>query len=89
MKTMTCHKLGGPCEASFHGNTADAVIQAQDTHEKTWSPEGMNRTGAPFSGMEWYVRTKKAFAALPEDRSAIRTGCTRETCVAERVRWRS
>ena len=32
MKTMTCKQLGGPCEFSHHGETADEVIKAQDSH---------------------------------------------------------
>ena len=27
MKTMTCKQMGGPCDAAFHGNTADEVIK--------------------------------------------------------------
>ena len=32
MKTMTCKQLGGPCEFRLRGDTADAVIKAQDRH---------------------------------------------------------
>jgi len=28
MKTMTCQQLGGPCDFSHHGMTADEVIKA-------------------------------------------------------------
>ncbi len=34
MKTMTCRQLGGPCDFSHHGDTADEVIKAQDKHLK-------------------------------------------------------
>ena len=30
MKTMTCEQMGGPCDAAFHGETADEVIKAQE-----------------------------------------------------------
>jgi predicted small metal-binding protein len=32
MKTMTCKQLGGPCDFTLHGNTANEVIKAQDSH---------------------------------------------------------
>jgi len=78
MKTMTCQQLGGPCEAPFHGNTADAVIKAQDTHLKDMVAGGdephrsalkrmQGRWKNPAAGMGWYLRTRKAFAVLPED----------------------
>jgi predicted small metal-binding protein len=34
MKTMTCKQLGGPCDYRLQGDTADAVIKAQDRHLK-------------------------------------------------------
>ena len=34
MKTMTCRQMGGPCDAAFHGDKADEVIKAQDSHLK-------------------------------------------------------
>ena len=34
MKTMTCRQMGGPCDAPFHGNSGDDVINAQDKHLK-------------------------------------------------------
>ena len=40
MKTMTCNQMGGPCDASFHGNTADDVIKAQDKHLKEMVAKG-------------------------------------------------
>jgi hypothetical protein len=78
MKTMTCKQMGGPCDAAFHGNTADEVIKAQDKHLKEQVAGGdethnsalksmRGRWKHPISGMGWYTRTKKAFAALPED----------------------
>jgi len=78
MKTMTCRQLGGPCKAPFRGNKADEVIKAQDSHLKEMvaggdaSHEGalasmQGRWKRPVSGMGWYLKTKKAFAALPEE----------------------
>lgn len=78
MKTMTCKQLGGPCDFAHHGQTADEVIKAQDKHLKEVVANGdethkdalasmQARWKHPVSGMGWYVKTKKAFAALPED----------------------
>ena len=78
MKTMTCKQLGGPCDTSFHATTADEVIKAEDKHLKEMVSGGdeshqsalkmmKGRWKNPISGMGWYMKTKKAFAALPED----------------------
>jgi predicted small metal-binding protein len=78
MKTMTCKQMGGPCDAQLRGNKADEVIKAQDKHLKEVVAQGdethqsalesmQDRWKHPVSGMGWYRRTKKAFAALPED----------------------
>ncbi len=78
MKTMTCRQMGGPCDAAFQGNTADEVIKAQDRHLKEVVSKGdethrsalksmQDRWKHPVSGLGWYRKTKKAFAALPED----------------------
>ncbi|MGV1036357.1 MAG: hypothetical protein ACOYD0_04940 [Candidatus Nanopelagicales bacterium] len=78
MKTMTCKQLGGPCDAEFHEAKADDVIKAQDRHLKEMVASGdeahrgalesmQGRWKNPISGMGWYRKTKKAFAALPED----------------------
>jgi hypothetical protein len=78
MKTMTCKQLGGPCDLPLQGNTADAVIKAQDRHLNEIVSEGdETHTGAlkemkgrwkhPLAGMAWYRKTKRDFAALPED----------------------
>ena len=78
MKTMTCKQLGGPCDFPLRGETADEVIKAQDkhlneivsagdeTHESALK-EMKNRWKHPLSGMGWYRKTKRDFAALPED----------------------
>ncbi len=75
---MTCKQMGGPCDTAFHGSTADEVIKAQDKHLKETVAGGdathepalkamKGRWRNPVKGMGWYSKTKKAFAALPED----------------------
>ena len=78
MKTMTCKEMGGPCDTAFQGESADEVIKAQDKHLKEVVAGGddthksalqamQGRWRNPLKGMGWYMGTKKAFAALPED----------------------
>ncbi|HTD08046.1 MAG TPA: hypothetical protein VK680_04060 [Solirubrobacteraceae bacterium] len=78
MKTMTCKQLGGPCDLPHHGNTADEVIKAQDKHLNEAVAQGdathesalkemKGRWKHPISGMGWYRKAKRDFAALPED----------------------
>jgi predicted small metal-binding protein len=78
MKTMTCRQLGGPCDFSLHGKTADEIIKAQDKHLKEMVAGGdemhqpslkamKGRWKRPVSGLAWYRATKRDFAALPED----------------------
>jgi hypothetical protein len=78
MKTMTCKQLGGPCDLAHHGESADAVIKAQDAHLKDMVAQGdaahenaasdmKARWKNPLSGMKWYRKTKKEFAALSDD----------------------
>lgn len=75
---MTCKQLGGSCDTAFHGNSADEIIKAQDKHLKeivakgdTTHEEALKimkaRWKNPISGLGWYLRTKKTFAALPQD----------------------
>jgi len=77
MKTMTCRQLGGPCDVPFQGMTADEVIKADDKHLKEAVAAGdethndarqsmRDRWKNPIAGMGWYMKTRKAFAALPE-----------------------
>ncbi len=77
MKTMTCRQLGGPCDFSLRGNTADEVIKAEDSHLREMVASGdtahesalkemKGRWKHPISGMGWYRNTKREFAALPE-----------------------
>jgi predicted small metal-binding protein len=78
MKTMTCKQLGGPCDFALHGNTADEVIKTQDNHLKDMVAGGdeahqsalkdmKGRWKNPVSGLAWYRKTKRNFAALPDD----------------------
>jgi predicted small metal-binding protein len=78
MKTMTCKQLGGPCDFPLRGNTANEVIKAQDSHLKEMVAKGdethksasrdmQGRWKNPISGMGWYRKTKREFAALPKD----------------------
>jgi predicted small metal-binding protein len=78
MKTMTCKQLGGPCDFALHGSTANEVIKAQDSHLKEMVATGdethssalnemQGRWKNPLSGMGWYRKTKRDFAALAED----------------------
>lgn len=75
---MTCSQLGGPCDLPLQGTTADAVIKAQDTHLKHLVENGdtthqdaldsmQGRWKHPISGMGWYRKVKRDFAALPDD----------------------
>src|SRR4051812_20841894 len=78
MKTMTCMQLGGPCDHRLQGDTADAVIKAQDRHLRDVVAGGdethasalkamKGRWKHPISGMGWYRATKRDFADLSED----------------------
>ena len=78
MKTMTCKQLGGSCDFQHHGDSADEVIKAQDRHLKEAVATGdkshedalkemKGRWKNPLAGMGWYKKTKRDFAALPED----------------------
>jgi len=77
MKTMTCKQLGGPCELSLQGQTADEIIKAQDQHLKDMVAGGdpthgealaamKGRWKHPLSGMKWYRSTKREFVTLPD-----------------------
>ena len=45
MKAMTCRQLGGPCDHSHRGETADDVIRSQDEHLKTMVESGDDEHG--------------------------------------------
>jgi hypothetical protein len=78
MKTMTCRQLGGPCDVAHHGDDANEVIKAQDAHLKEAVAAGdtgheaalremTGRWKRPISGLKWYRRAQRDFAALPHD----------------------
>jgi hypothetical protein len=78
MKTMTCKELGGPCDFKLPGDNANDVIKAQDRHlnevvaagdaaHETALKEMKGRWHHPVSGMGWYQKAKRDFAALPND----------------------
>ena len=75
---MTCRQLGGPCDLPLQGDTADEVIKAEERHLREVVAGGdtlhepalkamKGRWRKPISGMGWYKKTKREFAALPED----------------------
>ena len=77
MKTMTYRQLGGPCDHTHRGETADEVIQAQDRHLKEMVEQGDDphrpardemkaRWRRPVSGMKWCRQENRDFADLPE-----------------------
>ena len=78
MKTMTRKQLGGSCDFALHGETADEVIKAQDSHLRAMAASGdaahesaakamKGRWKNPIAGMGWYKKTKRDFAALSDD----------------------
>ena len=78
MKTMTCRDLGGACDLRLQGETADVVIKAQDAHLRQAVAAGdvtheealhgmKGRWRHPVSGLGWYRKVKRDFAALPDD----------------------
>jgi hypothetical protein len=78
MKTMTCKQLGGPCEHPLHGDSADAVIKAQDRHLQEMVEAGddthagalsemKGRWKHPIAAVGWYRAAKRAFSACPDD----------------------
>jgi hypothetical protein len=75
---MTCKQLGGPCDLAHHGQSANDVIKAQDSHLKEAVAAGddthasalkdmQGRWKNPIAGMGWYRQAKRDFAALPAD----------------------
>lgn len=78
MKTMTCSQLGGPCDLAHHGEDANEVIKAQDRHLREAVASGATdhdpalsamkgRWKHPVSGMRWYRKAQRDFAALPDE----------------------
>jgi predicted small metal-binding protein len=78
MKSMTCRQLGGPCDLVHRGDDANEVIKAQDQHLREAVDAGAvdhepalrdmkGRWKRPVSGLKWYRRAQRDFAALPDD----------------------
>jgi hypothetical protein len=76
MKTMTCRELGGACDLELAGTDANEIIQAQDRHLREVVAAGdtdhepalrdmKGRWRRPISGMKWYKKVQRDFAALP------------------------
>ena len=82
MKTMTCSQLGGACELSHAGADANEIIHAQDRHLREVVAAGDTahehalremkaRWRKPVSGMKWYKKVQRDFAALPAAAEAV------------------
>ena len=78
MKTMTCRQLGGACELPLVGEDHNEIIHAQDRHLREAVAAGRDdhepalrdmkaRWRRPVSGMKWYRKVQRDFAALPSD----------------------
>lgn len=78
IKTMTCRDLGGPCDLEHRGESADAIIKAQDRHLEEAERAGdashqeardamKSRWRHPKRSMGWYRDTKAAFEQRPAD----------------------
>ena len=77
MKSMSCRQLGGACDVAHEGGDANEIIRAQDEHLKELVASGRGDHAAalqdmkvrwrrPVSGLKWYRRVQRDFAALPE-----------------------
>ncbi len=82
MKTMTCSQLGGACELALVGENANEIIKAQDRHLRDAVSDGRSdhepaqrdmkaRWRRPVSGMKWYRKVQRDFAALPSDTASL------------------
>jgi predicted small metal-binding protein len=78
MKGMTCRQLGGACDLVHRGDDANEVIKAQDHHLREVVAAGSSdhepalkdmkgRWKRPVSGLKWYRRVQRDFAALPDE----------------------
>jgi hypothetical protein len=78
MKTMTCSQLGGACELPLVGEDPNEIIKAQDRHLREAVAAGRSdheralrdmkgRWLRPVSGMKWYRKVQRDFAALPSE----------------------
>jgi hypothetical protein len=78
MKTMTCRQLGGACDLPLVGEDANEIIKAQDRHLRGAVADGSHdhepalsdmkaRWRHPVSGMKWYRKVQRDFAALQSE----------------------
>ena len=78
MKTMTSRQLVGACELPLVGEDPNEIIKAQDRHLREAVAAGRidhepalrdmkGRWRRPVSGMKWYRKVQRDFAALPSD----------------------
>jgi len=78
MKTMTCRQLGGVCDLPLVGDDSNEIIKAQDRHLREAVAAGgsdhepalremKGRWRRPVSGMKWYRKVQRDFAALRSD----------------------
>ncbi|MFC2067630.1 DUF1059 domain-containing protein [Chloroflexota bacterium] len=76
MKTMTCKQLGGPCDAEFHAETFNEMVEMSQKHGMEMAEKGdlehINVMEKMKEGMnnlqamkEWIEKIQKEFDALP------------------------
>lgn len=77
MKTMTCHQLGGACDATFTANTFEEIAQLSKNHgmemfknNDTPHLEAMQKmrdyAQTPNAMERWYAEKKELFNSLPD-----------------------
>jgi hypothetical protein len=78
MRSMTCSRLGGACDLVHVGADANEIIAAQDRHLREAVAAGSTehepalrdmkgRWRRPISGLKWYRRVQRDFAALASE----------------------
>lgn len=78
---MTCRQLGGACDLAHHGGDANEIIKTQERHLREAVAAGdadhepalkdmKGRWKRPVSGLKWYRRVQRDYAALPTDTGA-------------------
>ncbi len=74
MKTMTCRQMGGPCDASISGESAEEMMTNGAAHISSMDDEGHKKAvemmeemqNNPDAGKVWNEDFAKKFAELPE-----------------------
>lgn len=80
MKTMTCKQLGGACDQEFSASSFDEIAMMVSKHAREMVQKGdavhieaMNEMRremtSPEAANAWMDKKRKAFDALPEDKS--------------------